>query len=267
MMMRTRMRSRCMLGAGLAALVTLGALVPAAVAAQVPGGRLPGQPPREPSSGGNDTQWDLGGTLSVMSPRGQFGSFVNDGFGGALTALLGFGDSPAFRVRFEAGFVEYGSETLGVPVFAATDRILTDVVTQNTVGYLGLGPEIRLPYGPVQPYVNGFVGLGYFFTVSSVEPGWDLYQTLHRESPYQGTTVNFDDVRAAYGFGGGLAIPVSRSAKPVVLKLEAQYRRHGRTEYLVPGSIVEDGFGGSSFSPIASDVDFLLFQVGLTFRV
>ena len=254
-----------MLGAGLAVLVMLGALAPADVGAQVPGGQIPGQPPRGPSSGDNGTQWDLGGTLSLMSPRGQFGSFVNDGFGGALTALLGFGDSPAFRVRFEAGFVEYGSETLGVPVFAATDRLLTDIVTQNNIGYLGFGPEIRLPYGPVQPYVNGFVGLGYFFTVSSVERGWNGWEFY--ESPYQGTTVNFDDVRAAYGFGGGLAIPVSRSAKPVVLKLEAQYRRHGRTEYLVPGSIVEDGFGGSSFSPIASDVDFVLFQVGVTFRV
>lgn len=257
-----------MLGAGLVALTALGALAPVGVpgpagaAAQVPGGPFRGQPPAEPSSGGNGTQWDLGGTFSVMAPQGQFGSFIDEGFGAAFTALLGFQDSPAFRVRFEAGYVNYGSETLGVPVFSVTDRILTDIVTRNNVGYVGLGPEIRLPYGPVQPYVNGFAGLGYFFTVSSVERGWELY-----ESPDYGTTVNFDDVRAAYGFGGGLAIPINRSAKPGVLRLEAQYRRHGRTEYLVPGSIVEDGFGGSSFSPIASDVDFVLFQLGLTFRV
>ncbi|MXX67813.1 MAG: hypothetical protein F4Y74_02505 [Gemmatimonadales bacterium] len=264
-MTRTRMGSRSVLGAGLVALTALGALAalaPADAAAQVPGGRLPGQPPGESSSGGNGTQWDLGATVSLMAPHGQFSSFVNEGFGGALTALLGFEDSPAFRVRFDAGYVNYGSETLGVPVFSVTDRILTDIVTRNNVGYLGLGPEIRLPYGPVQPFVNGFAGLGYFFTVSSVEHGWDLY-----DSPYDGTTVNFDDVRAAYGFGGGLSIPFNWSAKPVLLRLEAQYRRHGRTEYLVPGSIVEDGFGGSSFSPIASDVDFVLFQLGLTFRV
>lgn len=269
-MMRTRMQNRSTRapGVGLLALAAIGALAalgvigPAGAAAQVPGGPFNGQPSGEPASGGNGTQWDLGGTLSVMTPQGQFGSFVDEGLGVAFTALLGFEDSPAFRVRFEAGYVNYGSETLGIPVFSVTDRILTDIVTRNNVGYMGLGPEIRLPYGPVQPFVNGFAGLGYFFTVSSVERGWDLY-----DSPYDGTTVNFDDVRAAYGLGGGLSIPFNWSAKPVLLRLEAQYRRHGRTEYLVPGSIVEDGFGGSSFSPIASDVDFVLFQLGLTFRV
>ena len=49
-----------------------------------------------------------------------------------------------------------------------------------------------------------------------------------------------------------------------MLRLEAQYRRHGRTEYLVPGSMVEDGLGSTSFTPIASDADFMLFQVGVT---
>ena len=262
-MMRTRIRRRGRrgLGIGFFVLVTLGALGPANMMGQVPGGPFRGQPGGDPASRGSGTQWDLGGTFSVMAPQGQFGSFVGEGFGAAFTALLGFADSPAFRVRLDAGYVNYGAETLGVPVFAATDRILTDIVTRNNVGYLGLGPEIRLPYGPVQPFVNGFAGLGYFFTVSSVEHGWQPH-----ESYDYGTTVNFDDVRPAYGFGGGLAIPIKRSAKLVMLRLEAQYRRHGQTEYLVPGSIVEDGFGGSSFSPIASDVDFVLFQVGLTFR-
>ena len=244
---RSNMRG---LTAGLMALVALG---PAALAAQ-PGGTPFTDPPGRPG----DARWELGGTFAVMSPQGEFGGLVGEGFGAGFHAALGFDDARAFRLRFEAGYLNYGSETLGVPVFAATDRILADIVTRNNIGYVGLGPEIRLPYGPFQPYVNGFVGLGYFFTESSVER-WELFESFD-----SGTTINFDDVRAAYGFGGGIAIPFSRS-KPHVLRVEAGYRRHGRTEYLVPGSIVEDGRGGTSFTPIASDVDFMLFQVGVTF--
>ncbi len=250
-------RRRVLPGLATAAML---ALTPAIAEAQVPGGDFRGQPPGERSPSGSGAQWELGGAFSMLSPQGQFGSFVRDGFGASVLGTLGFSDVPAFRLRLDAGFVTYGSESLGVPVFPATNRILADIVTSNNVGYLGLGPELRIPFGPVQPYVNGFVGLGYFFTVSSVEQAW-----FAREPYDYGTTVNFDDVRPAYGFGGGLAVPIRRSSNnPLLLRLEAQYRRHGRTEYLVPGSIVEDGFGGSSFSPIASDVDFVLIQLGVT---
>lgn len=236
-----------------AGVLALAALYPATAAAQSRGG-----PFADPPSRGGDARWELGGTFSVMSPQGSFGSFIDDGFGLGFFAALRFDDVPALRLRFDAGYVQYGSESLGVPVFDVTDRIMADIVTRNNIGYIGLGPEIRLPVGPVQPYVNGFVGLGYFFTVSSVE------ERGFFESYEYGTTVNFDDVRPAYGFGGGLAIPITRSRTPVALKLELQYRQHGQTEYLVPGGIVEDGFGGSWIDPVDSDADFLLFQVGVT---
>ena len=44
-------------------------------------------------------------------------------------------------------------------------------------------------------------------------------------------------------------------------------RGHFGAAVLVPGSIVEDGLGGTQLSPIASDVDFVLFQLGLVFQV
>ena len=250
--MRSRRRGSNVRGiaAGLIALMALG---PAAAAAQ-----HRGAPFSDPPSRGGGERWELGALFAVMSPQGHFGTLIDEGFGAGFSASLGFADTPAFRIRFDAGYVTYGSETLGVPVFAVTERIIADIVTRNNIGYLGLGPEIRLPYGPVQPYVNGFVGLGYFFTVSSVER-WELFESFD-----SGTTVNFDDVRAAYGLGGGLAIRLNRSGNPLMLRLEAQYRRHGRTEYLVPGSLVEDRLGSTSFTPIASDADFMLFQVGVT---
>ena len=248
---RWNVRSRTTRWVAPLALVALG---PMGAAAQPGGGPFANGPERA-----GDARWELGGTFAVMSPRGEFGGFSGGGFGAGFHAALGFDDARAFRIRFETGYLNHGSETLGVPVFQATDRILADIVTRNNIGYVGLGPEIRLPYGPFRPYVNGFVGLGYFFTVSSVQR-WELFETFD-----SGTTVNFDDVRPAYGFGGGVAIPLSRSGPLRVLRFEVGYRRHGRTEYLVPGSIVEDGLGRTSFTPIASDVDFVLFQAGVSF--
>ena len=236
-----------------AGLVALAVLYPAAAAAQSPGG-----PFAEPPSRGGGALWELGGGLALMAPQGPFGSLIDESIALGLVASLGFDDVPALRLRLDAGYVTYGSETLGMPFFAATDRIMTDVVTRNNIGYVGLGPELRLPYGPIQPYVNAFVGLSYFFTVSSIE------QSNFFDSYDYGETVNFDDVRFAYGLGGGFAIPLKRSGTPVALKCEVQYREHGRTEYLVPGSIVEDGFGSSSFSPIDSDANFMLYQIGVT---
>ncbi|WP_420635242.1 hypothetical protein [Candidatus Palauibacter sp.] len=245
---RTPWRHARRMGAGL---IALAALAPA-VEAQAPGGPFAAQSPR-----GGDARWELGAMFNVMFPQGQFGSLIDEGFGAGFIASLGFDDARAFRLRFDAGYVNYGSERFGIPVLAVTDRIVADLVTRNNIGYVGLGPEIRLPYGPIQPYVNGFVGVGYFFTVSSIDR-WEPF-----ESYDYGTTVNFDDVRLAYGAGGGLAIRLNQSNTPLSLKLEVQYRRHGRTKYLLPGSIVEDGVGGTSFTPIYSDADFMLFQVGV----
>ncbi|WP_420634277.1 hypothetical protein [Candidatus Palauibacter sp.] len=240
-----RLRAQLLnLGGMAAGLIALGALVPAAMSAQDQGEAV-----ADPSSRVGDARWELGAAFTVMSPRGHFGTLVGERFGAGLSATLGFDDVPVFRVRFDAGYVNYGSETVEFPLFSATDRVLDSIVTLNHILYSGLGPEVRLPYGPVQPYVNGFVGIGYFFTASASD---------HE------MTVNLGDLRPAYGFGGGLSIRLNRSGRPLRLKLDAQYRQHGQTKYLIPGSIVEDGSGGTSVTAISSDVDFLLFQVGLT---
>jgi hypothetical protein len=106
--------------------------------------------------------------------------------------------------------------------------------------------------------VNGFVGLGYFFTESSVGgssnfPGDDFART-----------VNFDDVSLAYGAGAGLGIRLGTGRRPIYLNFEGQYRRHGDTEYLREGSILDDGFGGVVITPLFSDADFVLLQLGIS---
>ena len=242
------------------ALLTLAVSVPDGVAAQRHGGHVHGQEDVEEEyyEEYQRPRWELGGGFSVLSPQGDFSSFVNDGFGFSLNATVGLEPSNALGMRFEAGYINYGSERFGVPVFPGTGRILADLTTRNNIGYAGLGPVVQVPYGPIRPYVNGFVGVSYFFTESSVGGGYAY------DYGGFGRTLNFDDASLAYGLGGGVSFRLSNGHSPVFLKVDGQYRRHGQTEYLTEGGILDDGFGGATISPILSDVDFLLFNVGVS---
>lgn len=203
-------------------------------------------------------RWELGGGLAVAVPQGEFGDYVDQGFGLGLHAVYGLDPSNVVGLRLEGGFVNYGNERFTVPLLPTTGRILVDVRTHNNIAMFGIGPQLQLPSGPIRPYVNGFVGVGYFFTESSVggTANWD----------YSGfaSTLNYDDTRFAYGGGGGVGVRLGNGFRPIYLNFDAQYRRHGQTEYLREGSIVDDGYGGTVIYPLLSDADFLLIQVGIS---
>ena len=122
--------------------------------------------------------------------------------------------------------------------------------TTNNVATFGLGPQLQIASGPIRPYVNGFVGLGYFFTTSSVSGPWAY-----------GSSLNFDDVRFGYGLGGGLGISLGPGSN-VQLTMDAQYRRHDDVQYLSEGGIIEDGYGSVYLDPIISNADFFTFLIG-----
>ena len=242
--------------------LVLAAATPVAAMAQQHGGHFHGEEQFEEDTyreGQRARRWEVGGGFMVMAPQGEFGRFVDDGYGFGINATVGLDPSNVIGIRFDAGYVNYGSERFGVPVFPTGGRVWTDLVTRNNIGYVGLGPQIQVPNGPIRPYVNGFVGVGYFFTESSIHGGYPYNYVGY------GSTLNFDDMSLAYGFGGGLAIELAAGDMPIFLKLDTQYRRHDTTEYLVPGSIIDDGRGGAFIDPLYSDVDFLLFQVGVSF--
>lgn len=203
-------------------------------------------------------RWDLGGGLAVAVPQGEFADFVDEGFGLALHAVYGLDPSNTVGLRFEAGFVNYGNERFTVPLLPSTGRILVDVRTRNNIAMFGIGPQLQVPSGPVRPYVNGFVGIGYFFTESSAGG------SANRHYDDFARTLNFDDASFAYGAGGGLGLRLGHGFHPVYLNFDAQYRWHGETEYLREGSIVDDGFGGTVIYPLLSDANFLFFQVGVS---
>ncbi len=238
-------------------------LLAADTAAQEPRPRPTGERDRHERYDGHDhdgtrsgPRWELGGGFAYVLPQGEFGNFVDDGYGFGLHAVYALDPSRVVGLRFDAGWIRYGSEHFGAPSFPGTGRVFVDVGTHNNIGTFGIGPQLQVPSGPIRPYINGFVGLGYFYTESSISDPY-YHDTFAR-------STNFDDVSFAYGGGGGLAMVLGRGSHPLAVNFDVQYRKHDDTEYLVEGSIWDDGFGGVVISPLFGDADILLLSVGVS---
>lgn len=231
--------------AGLAAAVAL--------LASAPGGLAQGRD-------GGGSRWVVGGGLALSVPQGELAEFIDHGLGFGGHVRYGLDRAGLLSLRLDASAVTYGSETFRVPLSQTVSRVLVDVTTRNSILLVGFGPQLTLPAGAVRPYVNGAVGLGYFFTESSVRGSGNL-----RFDDFARTT-NFDDLSFAYGAGGGMAVALDRRRR-LFLVLDGQYRDHGRTRYLREGSVREDGSGRLTIAPLESDANLLLFQLGLAVRL
>ena len=199
-----------------------------------------------------------GGAFAYGKPQGEFGDYVDQGFGGAGHLLLRVDRAGLLGLRLDGGVLQYGRETNTVPLSPTLGgRITVDLETTNDLVFFGAGPQLMVPGRTLRPYVNGLVGLAYLATQSHIRG---------RDDPGErfGDTRHFDDVSLTYGGGAGLYIPISRGRRPISLDVGAQYRRGGQTEYLVEGSIQDNPNGSISFEPIESDIDLATFYVGVS---
>jgi hypothetical protein len=240
-----------------------GALAAALVTPLAASGQETGIEPRPlgPGTRSGEPRFMGGLSFSVGDPKGEFKSYVDQGFGVGGHGLARLGSEGVFAIRLDAGFLNYGNETIRLPLSSRPGggRIQLDLTTSNNIFWMGVGPQLMAPRGPVRPYVNGTAGFSYFATTSSVE-GRD-----NDNEPFAHDT-NFDDATFSWGAGGGVLIPVHRSARNIVfIDVGARYHDNGRNvRYLREGGIRDLPNGDVELDVIQSRADLLTWHIGVS---
>ncbi|HVX90014.1 MAG TPA: hypothetical protein VG940_13850 [Gemmatimonadales bacterium] len=196
-----------------------------------------------------------GGHLEFVQPEGDFGRFVDNGFGISGWVGIGLDRKSQVIVGIEGGFVNYGRRTSTVPLSPTIPGLYVDVTTQNNIATVGIPLRVELTRGMLRPYVMGSVGLAYFWT-----------ETSARGTSSAGdfaSSTNFSDITANWTGGGGLVLQVSHGRNPVFIDFGIRHVANGEVEYLNEDSIRDGGGGTTIITPIRSEANFTLWQVGV----
>ena len=203
------------------------------------------------------SRFTLVGDLLVSQPKGEFGTEIDtEGCGANVGGLFRLDREGLFSIRADVGGMQYGSETLRAPYLPITGRVSLDVETTNSVFWGSVGPQITVPVGPVQPYVNAAIGFMDFNTSTSVRGSDSRYEYA--------SSTNSDDATAAYIFGAGLYVPFGQQ-KTWKLHAGARYFYGGEATYLKEGAIRDNPNGSVTLFPSRSKTDQVTWQVGVSY--
>ena len=203
----------------------------------------------------------VGGNVYYARPVGDFLHYVRRGFGGAAHGTLLLDRAGVLGLRVDASYMNYGRETLRDQCLLQTNcRITVDVTTTNNIAFVGVGPSLMVPAGPLRPYVAGQAGWTFIWTNSSISDSDD-------DDEIALDTQNYNDNTFSYGGVGGILIPVSFGRTPVSLDLGARYLRNGRVRYLREGDIVDNVTGPPTLDIQRSRADLVTYFVGVSVGV
>lgn len=198
-------------------------------------------------------------TAQVAQPVGQFADYVGTGWGlnGSFVLPLG---TPLIGLRADLGFVNYGHESREVCLSQTIGcRVTLDLNTDNNIFYGGIGPQLMLPLGPVEPYVNAEVQLSYFGTMSSLSGSGNADSFAN--------TTNYDDFTAAWSAGGGMSIALPFRRTRVAIDLGATLHHNGVVRYLREGDIQDNADGSITLHPQRSEANLMVYHIGVRIGV
>lgn len=169
--------------------------------------------------------------FGVQAPSGDFGKQVDgNGYGGTVEGYWNIGRESPLAIGLRGGYFIYGHDDYKVPLSPTIPGVWVDVETNNNLVTGMLLLRLQAWQGDVRPYGEGFLGLNYLYTNTSVKS--EATGATFAESN------NFDDTAFLSGLGGGLEIRLASQPRgSVYLDLGVSLVRGGRARYLTEGDI------------------------------
>ena len=199
----------------------------------------------------------VGLSLLAADPVGELGAFFDEGYGAQLEGRMRLDPEGLVFLRGDLGFVVYGYQRrrycMSIPFGC---RIELDLTTTNNIFFGGIGPEVAIPLGALEPYAHASFGFSYFATRSSLS-GEDEYDGF-------GDTTNYSDAVFAWRTGGGLRVRLSNGRRPVSLDFGAEHHVNGVADFLVEGGIVDHPDGSITLLTNRSEANLVTFRLGVS---
>jgi hypothetical protein len=216
-----------------------------------------------PHAASAQIDWEAGADGLWGLPQGELDDNVsNDAIGISGYVARRMGKSPLL-LGFEASFLQYGEESRTQSISTDIPEITVRVSTANRIVLTHFLARLESSTGRVRPYLDGYLGLGYFFTRSTVEG--DAYEPI-------ASSTNFEDWTSSFGLGGGLLVPIVTRDTPkgerdfeLHFEARARYLFGGRAEYLTEGLLIDES-GELSIDPYESRTDLLVLHFGVAFH-
>ena len=202
-------------------------------------------------------RWLFGVGPQMAQPIGAFATQINRAWGVGGTVRYRFATVPAFGIRADLTWLNYGNERKTVPLSPTLNRVFVDMNTANDIALVTVGPELSMPRGPIRPYVFAVAGYSYFYTSTSVGDD-DNTGSSFAES------TNYDDGGLTTGWGGGIRLPFAVRSASVALDAGARMAHNGVRSYLRRGDVVDLPDGTVAVNPRTTTADFWQYHVALT---
>lgn len=229
---------------GLLGATILVLLLPATGSAQVAVPRVDREIPR----------FIIGGDLAITQPKGELAGYISSGGGLSFSALVRMERQGILFARFEGGGAIYGSDTRR---FSYAFRSF-ELETNNEIQWFSLGPEVMVPGGPLRPYVGAAYSLTRFRTSSSIRDRSTNEEYDSRD--------HASDFTTGWVLGGGFYIPFG-SRSPFAVRIGAKYHIGGEANFVREEDVRDAPIDADTFPISRSKADFVLWQIGITWRI